>query len=43
MSKARKTAHMTLVYILLTVGAVMMLMPFYYMLSTSVKAPRSSM
>ena len=39
MSKTRKTAHLTLVYILLTVGAVMMLMPFYYMLSTSVKAP----
>ena len=39
MSKTRKTAHLTLVYILLTAGAVMMLMPFYYMLSTSVKAP----
>jgi multiple sugar transport system permease protein len=30
---------MPIVYVLLAVGAVVMLMPFYYMLTTSVKAP----
>lgn len=39
MLKGRKTLGMAVVYILLTVGAVMMLLPFYYMLITAVKGP----
>jgi multiple sugar transport system permease protein len=39
LSKSRKTSGMVVVYILLTVGAVMMLLPFYYMLITAVKGP----
>jgi ribosomal protein S20 len=37
LSKSRKTSGMVVVYILLTVGAVMMLLPFYYMLITAVR------